>query len=277
MANVREFNRLTSDELSCAVGALSGMTYGTYVLLVERLEVDVAHTIIAPHTAGGTGSGLRATWSQFNDTALVDGAGSPSNVAGLGAANVARILVWRKAPATATPRLSAYNASTAAWKHGNGHAAIGDGTAPGVDGTIRFGIGQFTGRGYFRIGAAAAWANLVKWPPDPDGDAAIEASGLDAYQAWINNSPSAAWRFSQDDTATAVVDDTGGGADQTALIGTTVVNDPAFDFFDFTLREKSTPASRTLSVPAESRVLAVRAESRTLVVPAESRTLEVVR
>lgn len=235
MANVREFDPLTNDELSCAVGALSAMTYGTYVLLVERLEVDVAHTITAPHTSGGTGSGIRAAWSQFNDTSLVAGDGAPSNVSGQGAANVAKVLVWRKATATATPRLSAYD-TTQGWAHADGHAAIADGTAPGVDGTIRFAIGQFTGRGHFRIGAAAAWPNEVKWATDVTGDLAIENAGLHtAYQNWIDATPGAAWRFNQSSTSTAVVDDTGNGADQTAITGTTVVDDPAFDFFDFSL------------------------------------------
>lgn len=234
MAIVREFDPVTNDEIQCAVGALSDFTFGTYVILVERMVEGAGHTIVAPHTSGGTGAGLRVGHTEFNDTSLVAGDGAPSNVGSVGTANIYRVYVWRKGTGSLTPRLSTFNKSTATWSHGNGHAAIGDGTAPSSTGTIRFNIGQFTGRGHYRIAAIAAW-KTVKWAADTTGDDQIVAAGLEtAYQNWIDNVPDAAWKFNQAATTTAVVDDTGNGADETAITGTTVVDDPDLTF-DYSL------------------------------------------
>lgn len=230
---VREFDG-TDDELQTATGALDALTYGTLAVLVERLSIDSTHTVVAPHTSGGTGNGLRTEWTQFNDIALRDSAGGTSNVGSQGTANIWRLLVWRKDTGDVTPRVSIYDYDTASWQHSNGHATLDDGGAPGVDGTIRFGIGQFGGRGHYRIAAAAYWSNEVHWSADSTGDSAIVSSGLkDAYQSWLDESPDGAWKFDQDSVSTAVVDDTGNGADETSLTGTTVItgdDPPGFDF-----------------------------------------------
>lgn len=246
MVNVREWDDL-DDELQTATGALDGLTYGTLAVLVKRLSIGTTDTIVAPHTSGGTGSGLRTEWTEFDDIALRDSAGGTSNVGSQGTANVWRLLVWRKATGSVTPRVSIYNYSTASWQHSPGHAALADGEAPGLSGTIRFGIGQFGGRLHARIAAGAYWSNLVKWSADAAGDAAIAAAGLEtAYQNWIDNTPSGAWKFNQAATTTAVVDDTGNGADETSLTGTTVVDDLDLTF-DFTLGGGAVQGAAALS------------------------------
>jgi len=59
-------------------------------------------------------------------------------------------------------------------------------------------------------------------------NAAIDAAGLQTnLTAWNSLTPAALWSFNQASVGTAVTDLTGGGADQTALTGTAVADEPA--------------------------------------------------
>lgn len=254
---VRELDGV-DDEIEFSTGNASTLTYGTYALLVARQSTGSTHTIIAPHTTAGTGAGLRTEWTEFNDITLRDSGGALSTIGGHGTASTWRLLVWRKATGSATPRLSVYNYDTASWTHANGNASIGDGTSPTASGSIRLGTGQFGGRGHFRIAAAAAWSNEVHWTADAAGDAAIAAAGLEtAYQSWIDEAPSAAWKFDQAATTTAIVDDTGGGADESSLTGTTVVtgDDPSGFSFALSSGTDVTPADASHAHIAEQPAL----------------------
>lgn len=267
---VRELDGV-DDEIQCATGGLSGLTYGTLAVLAKRMSTGTVDTIITPHTAAGTGAGLRTEWTEFNDITLRDSAGALSTVGGHGTV-VWRLLVWRKATGSATPRLSIYDYGTATWTHANGNAAIADGTAPSTTGTIRFGIGQFGGRGHYRIAAAAYWSNNVKWATDATGDLAIELAGLHtAYQKWIDATPSASWKFNQASTGTAVADSTGGGADQSAITGTTVVtgDDPT----GFSFGGAATVTGATALSAVGTLTAAARATSRSAAVLSASGTL----
>jgi hypothetical protein len=58
-------------------------------------------------------------------------------------------------------------------------------------------------------------------------DATVESTITDDMAAWMAGSPNGAWQFNQATTGDDVTDLTGGGGDQSAISGTTVVSDPA--------------------------------------------------
>lgn len=257
----REFDGV-DDVLQCASGAAADMTYGTLSFIVKRLSTSTSHAVIAPHTAGGVGSGLRFGWTQFDDAELSGASGgSVVGINGPGVADIWRLLAWRKETGVATPRLSHFNYSTQTWTHTNGNLAIADGNAPSADGTIRFGTGQFAGFGHFRIAAAALWSNSLPWSPDAAGDTAIEAEGLETtYQSWLDNNPTSAWKFNQSSVDTSVEDNSlAGTADQSAITGTTVsVDDPTG--FDYSIGGGGGP-SMSISDEARTNMLAELVQS----------------
>jgi hypothetical protein len=76
-----------------------------------------------------------------------------------------------------------------------------------------------------RYGVMAAWGSVLS-------DGALEALTSD-YADWQSSAPAALWRFDQAATTTAVDDQAGNGADQTALAGSTVVTDDPIPGFTF--------------------------------------------
>jgi hypothetical protein len=141
----------------------------------------------------------------------------------------------RKATGTATPRFSLLNMGTGVWTHGDGGAAIGNWTAPGTSGTLRFNFQNSDDWFNGRIAVRAGWSNSLPYSADTTGDAAIEAAGLeDSLQAWVDAAPSALWAFNQAAVTTAVEDlSTTGTADEVSRVGTAVVttdDPPGFSF-----------------------------------------------
>lgn len=254
---VREFANINSDDLVVATGNLSDMTHGTIVGLIERNSIDVAHTWFGAHVAAG-GTRLNLGWTQFNDAVWRDDQ-TQAVISNQGTASIWRLFVVRKALGDTVPRWSLYNYSTVSWSHHNSINSIVDSVAPGTDGDIKFsrqGISQFFDG---RVAARAAWSNLLPWAADTTGDAAIEAAGLEtAYQNWIDNNPSAAWRFNQSVTTENVVDDTGGGADQLSISGTTVVTNDDPPGFDFSLAQGGGSLVTSISDDARANMLTDR-------------------
>lgn len=133
------------------------------------------------------------------------------------------IAVVRKATGTSTPRYSTYDFSTDTWGHGDGSGSFADATAS----TGGYDLGRAFGGGNpsnLRVLAVAIWA------VDPfASDAAVETldTGL---AAWSVLAPSSLWGFDQASTATDVLDLGSNNADQTAITGTTVVDDTDISF-----------------------------------------------
>lgn len=105
---------------------------------------------------------------------------------------------------------------TGIWKHANDGTLIGNPVTQ-AGGTVRIGGGPF---GFVKNDFAAV---LIATKALSDGEfEALKSSSF--LSAWI---PSAAglWLFKQSSTAEAVSDSTGNGANQTELIGTTVLEE----------------------------------------------------
>lgn len=281
MATVRELTPANGDDIIRAVGGLSTWTHGTYVALIKRLSTGSTHNVIAlTNTASAFPSGaLQINFDLFYYNEHWDGMAASAPTA---AANVWWLVVGRKVSGAAVPRFSIKNVSTGVWTHGNaagGSFTVGDARNP-VNQSVRFSSNDGANRFHGRVAALAAWANTLPWTANVAGDTAIEAAGLDtAYQNWIDNNPTAAWKFNQADVSTPVVDDAGNGANQTSVAGTTVVSDGSLTF-NYTLgaapTPANTPAERTHIVPAEARRYDVLADPQRLyIVPAESRVTEV--
>jgi hypothetical protein len=122
---------------------------------------------------------------------------------------------WTKANGSAAVRSHTYNYNTATWAHVN-HGNVSD-SAAGPITDWRVGMTGPADRLDGKIAAAGVWSSVL-------GDLAIE--GMTAtLGSWLSLSPAALWGFNQGSTATAVLDLTGGGADQTSISGTAVSAD----------------------------------------------------
>lgn len=110
------------------------------------------------------------------------------------------------------------------WQHQNATGTIGPTSAPGMAGKMR--IGQWGTNTSERLNGlmevAAVWNMGLT-------DMQIENLSLN-FANWLNPlAPLSCWRFNQPNTATALTDSTGGGANQTAIVGTSVgVGNPYF-------------------------------------------------
>jgi hypothetical protein len=231
---VREFDG-TDDRLDCAIGALSGMTHGTAAVIFKPSDVTGTFGLLYLHNSGGTALGFPLTWVNTS-IGLHNNLNYSVRDVGL---QVTRwyLAVVRKATGNVAARISVYDYTADAWTHGDGTATAVDWSAPGAGGTIRHdfqGIADFCAA---RIAARAGWSNSLPWSADTTGDTALEAAGLeDALQNWADESPSALWRYNQASVATPVEDlSAGGTADETAIVGTTVVTGDDPPGFDFTL------------------------------------------
>lgn len=231
---VREFNG-TSDELVCGVGAASGMTFGTVAFLLKYSTVISFRSFGALHDSGSTFISNPLGISNF--TAYETFSGSSVTYATNPAISIWYVAVCRKGTGTATPRLSTYDFNSTTWTHRNASGTVGNWTAPGASGQIRFSFQGTDDRFGGRIAARALWSNSLPWSADGTGDTALEAAGLeDAAQNWADENPSAFWLFNQASVAIPVEDlSTTGTADETSISGTTVVTGDDPSGFDFTL------------------------------------------
>lgn len=98
-----------------------------------------------------------------------------------------------------------------------------------------------------QIGLISAWTSNLS-----DGQYETLPPGL---QPWLSLTPIGCWPLNQDDVGDGVDDITNNGADETSLVGTTVVvdNDPPFNF-DLTPPQVSAAIALTLSVNPVSNV-----------------------
>jgi hypothetical protein len=230
---VREFDAV-DDGIRCAVGA-AGVTGPSSMLLLAKVLGD------------GSWQGGMGLWTSGNTPTITlqrsDSLTTPANSiryvltqsSDVGAItwNVAAgwvLIGFSKASGSAIPTMHLYSFSSGLWTHTAAAAAIANGTSV-AGGTIRFGI-QGTDTGNMRIAAAAVYdVALTNANVDAITAAGLKTSSL--YRA-AGTTPKGLWEFNQASTATNVVDLTGGGADQNAITGTTVItgDDPAGWTFD---------------------------------------------
>lgn len=220
-----------NDDFVTGTGALSGMTYGTVAVLYRLTSLSPWHGLFEVHDSGGTFLGAVVMNDSFK-LSWYSGAGNANSGVAL-SAGVWYLQVVRKATGSAVPRFSHYNFTTQAWSHAAGTDSVANWTAPGASGTVKCtseGAADFVDGD---LAVRAAWANALPWAASGAGDALLEAAGLHfSLMAWMGAAPSALWVFDQSDTTQKVSDLTGGGANETSLIGTTVTADsvPTFGY-----------------------------------------------
>jgi len=236
----REFDG-ADDFVRVGAGNVSGLGTGAYTIATSCLKpnADVGATFwtcdaAAPGTHGLALLELPTEFQMFHE----------GNVAGFGSAPAPADSLWSlvlvtKAAGTATPRIHIYNYNTATWHHSDATATL-PALAAGRD-SVQFGGGP--GNFYAgRCAAAAAWDGVVL------SDVQIETMEA-ALQAWADLAPDAGWKLNQASIATPVEDFTGGGADQTAITGTTVASNGPVPF-DFSVEYGATAAPTTVAAVA---------------------------
>ncbi|MGE5828097.1 MAG: hypothetical protein ACM30G_06980, partial [Micromonosporaceae bacterium] len=109
-------------------------------------------------------------------------------------------------------------------------------------------VGLFAAGQYADLSIAA-----MAWYAADLADATLEASTvLTSYPGWLSLTPVGAWKFNQASVLTSVSDDSGNGADQSAISGTSVTDDPAgFNYggsIDTTFEATAPTATATTTV-----------------------------
>lgn len=126
------------------------------------------------------------------------------------------LIAHTKADGSAVPREHEYRYLTSTWAHADTAAAVPDGGAPGVGGSVVLGRWE-TDFLQGELVAAAVWDRALT-----DGELEDLVSSL---PAWEDAAPLALWSLGQASVDDPVLDLAGGGADQTAIVGTSVSAD----------------------------------------------------
>lgn len=206
LANARTFNG-TSDVISLALGAGASLSTAWTVAAIVRPTQAAIQLALAIGDTSRITLGLTAA-----NQVRAGNAGSSVNGTAALTASAWGVIVASKVAGTATPRMHLYVFSSGTWTH---EAASGTITNTTPNSSAAIGA-RPTPTAFWKgdIAVAAAWAASLS-------DAQIEALAT-SLGAWSAYSPAGLWWLDQGAAATSVVDSTGGGADQTAISGTSI-------------------------------------------------------
>jgi hypothetical protein len=237
----------TDDEVRCSIGGVSGFTFGTLAVIVRRGATAAWHSLIGLNNS----SGLVQASLEFNDTDFLCWANqsvSPRTTTTFVSTTTWYCIIVTKATGTVSPRFHWYNYTTNAWTHQDPFSASTAANAGSLSGgTVRFGEWEDTDDFTGDIALGAAWSGVTFT------DAQLEAMGLPfSLSNWHAAAPSGLWILDQSATGQKVVDLTGGGANESAIGGTSVSANsvPVFGYGDspwFVIRPQ--PAAATFSIP----------------------------
>lgn len=208
----------TDDFVTLATGGLADLDGGPITIVaVVRLDATVDGGVL---WAGSTSAAADrrfclecATGTWFYDT-------SSGNFQSLFSGSVGEnwtLIAVTKADGTTTPRGHKYVYDTGVWIHVNAGGTLVDaGSGPGSGGVLQ--IGRSATAEWFdgKIAAVGVWRQVL-----PDG--LIETLPY-AIQQWRQLAPNALWTLDQPHEGLPLLD-AGGGANQTAIAGTTVARD----------------------------------------------------
>ena len=220
---VREFDGV-NDRVVVDNGAVTSIANGAFsmVVVVRPLSLAVGEAFMSCQAPGTSNivaalydnSGGQAAWGDDSDYISLGGVG-------LTAASW-QVYGISKAAGTTTIRFLRCTLGGSPF-HGNS-GGTSDGNAVAAT-EIEFGStrnGAFTSWKDMRLAVAAVWQGTALSDGQFD-------SIVDSTQDIADLSPTGLWDFNQASTATNVTDLTGGGADQTAIAGTTVIADGVDD------------------------------------------------
>lgn len=214
----RTFTAASSSQITTAIGGLSAVTFGTIACVVKRNADAAWHGLVGLNTsAGAIQFGLE--FSDVNAISMRIGASDfTSPTATVQAADNWVLVVVTKATGTVAPRFHRFSFTLGTWTHENGASTAANATAPGGTGLVKLGMLTAATTDYADVtmSAAAVWGSALS-------DAQVESLTAN-LNAWTALSPAAMWVFDQASTATALDDETNGGATQTSITGTTVAS-----------------------------------------------------
>ncbi|HLT09276.1 MAG TPA: hypothetical protein VK028_00525 [Micromonosporaceae bacterium] len=214
---VRQFDGV-DDDIRHAIGALAGMTHGTFAALVKvQAPTGEYSSILSLSTSSNV---LRAQWYYDEDVEWhnIFVPNRSTQVPLTGYANQWALLVARKASGNVPVTFSLYRFNQGQWTHASS-SNFANWTSPGANGIV---ARSLAGDEYFRglIAVQAVWANSVPFA----NNTAVQNAGLhQSLDAWFDAEPDALWAFNQESVTDPVNDLTGNGADQIARTGTAVV------------------------------------------------------
>lgn len=200
----------TGDSLTVSAGGAAGSTSAH--TLVALMQISASNASAAQGLASSS-----QVWALLFDSSKPFGDGDFGSGGPTLTHSTWYVVAVGKASGSQHYQYHAAPISTGVWSHVDGGFSVGDGS--GGTTSIKFGVTTNTTGGNVTLAAVAEYAvNL--------SDAAVEALGVTAMDDWLAASPRAAWQFNQASTSDSVTDLTAGGADQSAISGTTVVSDP---------------------------------------------------
>jgi hypothetical protein len=210
----RAFNG-TTDTITASAGGLSGFGFGAFVVIARRTNESGWHGIVATQQSGGTWEAYldiapsahataSAIWTSWNGT-------DHANTLKFTQADGWCIVAATKATGTATPRYHKCVLSSRTWTHDDGVGTVPNATSiPG--GNVIFG----NVAGDQLAGDVAAVALYGRTFTDQELESFL------SWEVWLSYGPMGAWLLDQAVTAQSLLDWTGGGANQSAISGTTV-------------------------------------------------------
>lgn len=220
------------DVIDFGVGALSAQLAGPCTMAVcVNLSATTDGAAIHLLTSGDASGAFLEVFGSWDY-----GIGATARVGPAGSTGSWRVIVFSKASGTASvewTQIILGGATTSGTATGG---TLGDGgTAPGGTGKIRVGRFQASATEYIAgdVAATAVWSSALN-------QTAREA--LSTWDAWLAAAPAWAVEYT---TSGSRTDASGGGGDETARTGTTLVADPS-GFFDETPTEVTGTAAGTL-------------------------------
>lgn len=231
----RSFVRTSSHKVTTSIGALGFAGPLTIAAIVKRASNTNQETIFR------AGSGAAASLSLYikqttdkltywNQTTDIQ-----ATTLTLLVADGWCLVAVTKASGTTTPRFHKYVFSSNTWTHDNGTGTIADPGTPatnaflGANGSVDYWDGD--------IEIIGSWNTAMS-------DAQIETLAFN-LSSWFQVTPKGIWPFYQQAIGQKVLDITGGGANESAITGTTVGTSsvPVFSYGLHVSRSEKQPAA----------------------------------
>lgn len=216
----------TDDELTCLPGATVGMDFGpaTTVALIKRNSTNSVGFIIAANAPNNFTFALH--YYMWVDTTTNLGRTNNNGTPDLASPAIPWLnadgwvlIAMTKADGTVTPRFHHYNLGTTTITRSDGASTQADSTTMASTGRWKFGRDEHSNVWGGKLAVTAVWNGALS-------DAQVDELYANLRTSdWLTNSagaPLALWEFNQTSVATPVPDATGGGATQSAIVGTSV-------------------------------------------------------
>lgn len=207
----------TGDFIRLSVGACN-VAFGSFYAVIGNISAQaVAGTtcILGQHTSTNEGKGL-LLWVSEKKFGIYNGTTSLLSAIAVEAGEGNLFLGWTKATGASKVRFYKYKYSTSTWTIEEPATTLANATAIPA-GTLRFNEWQNTEFSTMNLYAAGIKGAALS---EAEMKALAEARYLGKWGTL--SSPAGAWLFNQKSTAEEVKDLTAGGANQSAITGTTV-------------------------------------------------------